>query len=88
MIEIRMFQAGAWPACWRMIEPVLRAGETYAISPDISEQETRELWIAKPATTNIAVGEGGEQLGTCGIKPNQPGNGAQVCNFGYIVADR
>jgi L-amino acid N-acyltransferase YncA len=87
MIEIREYHADDWPACWRMIEPVFRAGDTYAVPPDISEQETRELWITKPTATYVAVAENGELLGTYYIKPNQAGNGAHVCNCGYIVAE-
>jgi ribosomal protein S18 acetylase RimI-like enzyme len=67
---------------------VFRAGETYAVPPDISEQEAQELWIIKPTATRVAEGENGELLGTYYIKPNQSGNGAHVCNCGYIVADR
>jgi hypothetical protein len=39
MVNIRAFEPADWPACWRMIEPVFRAGETYAVPPDISEQD-------------------------------------------------
>jgi ribosomal protein S18 acetylase RimI-like enzyme len=88
MVIIREFQPGDWPACWRVIEPVFRAGHTYAVPPDISEQEAQELWISKPTATYVAVAKNGELLGTYYIKPNQPGNGAHVCNCGYIVADR
>ena len=87
MIKIRTFDEGDWPAIWRIIEPVFRAGETYAFSPDITENEAHKVWIEQPSATYIAVDENFEILGTYFIKPNQPELGAHVCNCGYIVAE-
>ena len=87
MIKIRTFDEGNWPAVWRIIEPVFRAGETYAFSPDITENEAHKVWIELPSATYIAVDENFEILGTYFIKPNQPELGAHVCNCGYIVAE-
>jgi ribosomal protein S18 acetylase RimI-like enzyme len=88
MTEIRLLQRRDWPATWAIIEPVFRAGETYAFPPDISEEETYEIWVEKPTATFVAVSGNGEVLGTYYIKPNQPGPGSHVCNCGYIVAER
>ena len=87
MIKIRTFDEGDWPAIWRIIEPVFRAGETYAFSPDITENEAHKVWIELPSATYVAVDENSEILGTYFIKPNQPELGAHVCNCGYIVAE-
>lgn len=87
MITIREFQDQDWAKTWKIIEPVFRAGETYAFSPDISEEEAYNVWIATPAATFIAVDPGNNILGTYYIKPNQPALGAHVCNCGYIVAE-
>ncbi len=86
MWKIRPFEERDWPSTWAIIEPVFRAGETYAFSPDITEAEAREVWIDKPRATFVAVGEGGEILGTYYVKANQPCLGAHVCNCGYIVS--
>jgi hypothetical protein len=45
MIRIRLFESKYWPSVWRILEPELRAGETYAFSPDITETEARHAWI-------------------------------------------
>ena len=87
MIKIRTFEEGDWPAIWRIIEPVFRVGETYAFSPDITEDEAHRVWIELPSATYVAVDENFEILGTYFIKPNQPELGAHVCNCGYIVAE-
>jgi L-amino acid N-acyltransferase YncA len=88
LVEIRPFNAQDWPSVWRIIKPVFRAGETYAYSPNISEQAAYQAWIDTPAGTFVAIDESGEILGTYYIKPNQPGLGAHVCNCGYIVANK
>jgi RimJ/RimL family protein N-acetyltransferase len=86
MITIRPFEESDWTATWQVIETVFRAGETYAFSPDISEEEAYQYWVEVPAQTYVAVDEDNEIIGTYYIKPNQPALGAHVCNCGYIVA--
>jgi ribosomal protein S18 acetylase RimI-like enzyme len=85
---IRPYQEGDWPFVWAIIKPVFRAGETYAFSPDISEEQAHIVWIEKPEITFVAVGGDEDILGTYYIKPNQPTLGAHVCNCGYIVAEQ
>lgn len=87
MIKIRPFEDRDWSVTWRIIEPVFRAGETYAFSPDITEEEARKVWVVVPLVTFVAVGESNEVVGTYYIKPNQPALGAHVCNCGYIVSE-
>lgn len=87
MIKIRLYEEGDWPAIWRFMEPVFRAGETYAFSHDISEKEARKIWISTPKATYVAVDQEGTILGTYYIKPNQPSLGNHICNCGYIVAE-
>ena len=87
MKEIRRFKESDWASTWQTIEPVFRAGETYAFSPDISERESQEAWIVAPKATYVAVDKANNILGTYYIKPNQPDLGAHVCNCGYIVSE-
>lgn len=85
MTNIRPFEERDWAAIWRIMEPVFRAGETYAYAPEISEAEAHRVWVELPIVTFVAVDEKDHPLGTYYIKPNQPGLGAHVCNCGYIV---
>lgn len=85
-MTIRPYEPTDWPAIWRIIEPVFRAGETYPYSPEITEAEAHKVWIEMPAQTFVAVHEHKGIQGTYYIKPNQPELGAHVCNCGYIVA--
>lgn len=87
-MQVRPFEEDDWEATWRIIEPVFRAGETYAFSPDITERDAHKVWVEIPSATFVAVDETDDVLGTYYIKPNQPGPGSHVCNCGYIVAER
>jgi ribosomal protein S18 acetylase RimI-like enzyme len=87
MINIRPFEKRDWDATWRIIEPVFRAGETYAFSPDITKEEAHKAWVEVPLATFVAVDKNNDVLGTYYIKPNQPALGAHVCNCGYIVSE-
>ena len=87
-LDIRLLGDSDWPDAWRIIEPVLRAGETYAYPPDISEQEAHAAWVLGSTATFVAVDEEGDVVGSYYLKPNQPALGAHVCNCGYIVGDK
>ena len=86
-MEIRKYQEIDWGQVWPMVEKVFRAGETYAFSPEITEEGAQKVWIELPRETYIAIGQDNIILGTYFIKPNQPGLGAHVCNCGYIVSE-
>lgn len=85
MTTIRKFAQADWPAAWQIIEPILRAGDTYSFAADISESAAQQAWVELPAATFVAVDESGQMLGTYYLKANQPGQGAHVCNCGYMV---
>ena len=70
---------------WRMLQPVFRAGDTYAINPEITEPEALRYWTSADAGTYVIEDEAGV-LGTYYIKTNAEGGGAHVCNCGFITA--
>ena len=86
MIAIRPFDEDNWEAVWRIIQPVFRAGDSYAFSPRIAEEEAHEVWVDRPLASFVAMDENDGVVGTYYMKPNQPGLGDHVCNCGYIVA--
>ena len=86
MTNIKLFAEQDWPQVWRMIEPVLRAGDTYAYPTDITEDQAYTAWIQAPLATYVAVDQSSDIVGIYYLKTNQPGQGSHVCNCGYIVA--
>ncbi len=85
--DIRPFQAQDWPQLWPILQKTIVAGDTYAFSPDSSEDQIYQAWIELPTTTYVAVANTEIILGSYFIKPNQPGLGNHVCNCGYVVAE-
>lgn len=86
-MNIRRFKDEDWNQVWTILEPVFRAGETYAFSTEISETEACDVWVVKPEATYVAVDDKGAVIGTYYIKANQPERGAHVCNCGYVVSE-
>lgn len=85
-IEIRQYRESDWSQLWSIIEPIFRAGDTYAYPPEISEKEAYKAWIQTPQKTYIATNADKNIVATYFIRQNQPGLGSHVCNCGYIVA--
>jgi RimJ/RimL family protein N-acetyltransferase len=70
---------------WAVLEPVIRAGETYAYPRDLTRDAALALW--HPAGGHTFVAElDGRIAGTYVLKPNQGGPGSHVANCGYMVA--
>ncbi|MEP0391063.1 MAG: N-acetyltransferase [Erythrobacter sp.] len=65
--------------------PIIRAGETYALPLDMSEQAALAYWMDPSKHTFVAV-EGELVLGTYYLTTNQQGGGAHVCNCGFMVS--
>jgi ribosomal protein S18 acetylase RimI-like enzyme len=74
-------------AIWSILEPVLRAGETYGLPRDWTRAETLAYWYGADRTVFVAE-EAGEILGTYYLHANQMGGGAHVANCGYVTHGR
>jgi ribosomal protein S18 acetylase RimI-like enzyme len=74
-------------ALWSILEPILRAGETYALPRDMSREAALGYWLA-PEHEVFVFEEGGEVLGTYTLRVNQKGGGAHVANCGYMTSPR
>jgi ribosomal protein S18 acetylase RimI-like enzyme len=72
-------------AIWAVIEPTIRAGETYTLDRDLSREDALAYWMGPDRETFVAE-EDGLVLGTYYIRPNQEGGGRHVCNCGYMTA--
>ena len=87
--EIREATGADWPAIWEILEPVIRAGETFTWDRDTTEEQARAKWFkTAPGRTFVAVGRGesdGVVLGTGELHANQAGGGSHVANAGYMV---
>lgn len=84
-ISIRLADAGDYDAVWSIMEPVIRAGETYALPRDMTKEDALVHWFAPDRTVFVAQ-EQGRILGTYYLRANRPGPGAHVANAGFMVA--
>jgi ribosomal protein S18 acetylase RimI-like enzyme len=84
-VLIRPATKDDWSAIWSFVEPVLRAGETYALPRDMTEAEAEAYWMGADRETFVAV-EGGRILGTYYLRANQQGGGSHIANCGYITS--
>ena len=70
---------------WEILEPMLRAGETYTQPRDMSKDQALAYWFSAEKETFVWK-ENGVVLGTYFLKANQQGGGAHVCNCGYVTS--
>ncbi|MET0280085.1 MAG: GNAT family N-acetyltransferase [Steroidobacteraceae bacterium] len=81
---IRSARPEDWPSIWRILEPTIRAGETYALDRDMSEAAARDYWLAPDKDSFVGEADG-IILGTYYLRANQAGGGSHVCNCGYMT---
>src|SRR5207245_5199971 len=72
-------------AIWRILEPMVRAGETYPVPREMNKDEALVYWMGTDHEVFVAE-EDGEIVGTYFLKANQKGGGAHIANCGYMTA--
>ncbi len=72
-------------AIWAILQPTLRAGETYPIPRDVSRADALAYWH-NPAHEVFVAEEAGAIVGSYYLRANNRGGGAHVANCGYMVA--
>ena len=91
VLTIRSATTTDHDAVWSVIEPVIRAGDTYTLPRDISKDDALSYWFS-PAhevfvMEDIKAGkQPGDIIGTYYLRANQRGGGDHVANCGYITA--
>lgn len=71
-------------ALWAILQPVIRAGETYALDRHLSREAALAYWLGADRASFVAEAEG-HLLGTYYLRANQAGGGAHVANCGYAT---
>jgi len=74
-------------AVWAILEPVLRAGETYTLPRDISRDDALIYWFRSENEVFVAEDDrDGGIVGTYVLRANQGGGGSHVANCGYMTS--
>lgn len=84
-MAIRLAEGRDHDAIWAILEPMLRAGETYTQPRDMSREEALAYWFSLEKETFVFE-QDGVVLGTYFLKANQGGGGAHVANCGYVTS--
>jgi ribosomal protein S18 acetylase RimI-like enzyme len=72
-------------AIWAVIEPMIRAGETFALARDLTREAALAYWFT-PAHEVFVAEEAGAVVGSYFLQANQAGGGAHVANCGYVTS--
>jgi GNAT superfamily N-acetyltransferase len=81
-MEIRPFAETDWPQVW----PIVRAADTFAYDPAMTEAEARAIWIESPPGLTAVAVEDERILGSAKMGPNRPGPGSHVATASFMVA--
>lgn len=84
-MHIRPASAGDADSIWEILEPTIRAGETYTLPADMPREEVLAYWFRAGHELFIAE-ENGFAVGTYFLRANQEGGGSHVANCGYVTA--
>jgi ribosomal protein S18 acetylase RimI-like enzyme len=84
-VQIRPASISDRDAIWTILEPILRAGETYTQPQDITRDDALAYWF-RPDHEVFLAEDGGAVLGTYFLCANQAGGGSHVANCGYMTS--
>jgi ribosomal protein S18 acetylase RimI-like enzyme len=87
MIAVRAAGISDAAAIWEILEPTIRAGETYTLPRDMTREQALAYWQSPDHEVFVAE-ENGELVGTYFLHANQKGGGAHVANCGYMTSIR
>jgi ribosomal protein S18 acetylase RimI-like enzyme len=82
---IRLASSEDEASIWRILEPVIRAGETYPLPRDMSREAALAYWLSPQHEVHVAV-ECDDIVGTYYLRANNAGGGTHVANCGYMIA--
>jgi L-amino acid N-acyltransferase YncA len=72
-------------AIWQILEPVLRAGETYTLPREMTRSEALAYWFS-PGHQVFVTEASGTVVGCYYLRANQQGGGGHIANCGYMTA--
>ena len=85
MLTVRGARADDADAIWTILEPMIRAGDTYTLPREMSREAALAFWFASGHEVFVAEEDGGV-VGTYFLRANQAGGGSHVANCGYVTA--
>ena len=87
MVDVSEQTQNDWPEVWEVLKPAFRAGESYPLPRDVSEEDAKTYWIKTDGYNAVARDHAGEVVGVYYLRPDQGGPGDHICNAGYVIAE-
>lgn len=84
-LTIRPAIAADEDGVWVVIEPIIRAGQVFALPTAMNREDALSYWLGGDHVGFVAE-QDGAIVGTYYIRPNQLGGGSHVANAGYATA--
>jgi len=81
---IRPASEADYNAIWGILEPMIRAGDTYPLPRNMDRTNALAYWFGHGH--NVFVADADQIVGTYYLRANQPGAGNHVANCGYATA--
>jgi ribosomal protein S18 acetylase RimI-like enzyme len=85
MLTIRAAAPVDFDSIWNILEPTIRAGDTYTLDSGMSRDAALAYWCSERHDVFVAE-EDGHVAGTYYLRANQGGGGSHVANCGYMTA--
>ena len=82
---IRPANDGDADTIWAIMEPIIRAGETYTLLRNTDRENALAYWFSPEREVFVAE-DHTEIVGTYCLQANQKGGGSHVANCGYMTA--
>ena len=83
-LQIRPASRADSEAIWTVLEPTLRAGDTYALPRDTSREAALD-WFFAVGNRSFVATDDGRVLGAYYYRANAKGGGAHVANAGFVT---
>jgi GNAT superfamily N-acetyltransferase len=85
-VQIREFVESDWSRVWPIVSEVVRARETFAYDPDLTNADAHAQWVERPPGLTAVAVDGARVLGTAKMGTNRPGPGSHVSTASFMVA--
>jgi GNAT superfamily N-acetyltransferase len=85
-MQVREFVETDWPHVWPIVREVVRAADTFAYDPSMTEAQAHAAWVEAPPGLTVVAVDGDRILGTAKMGPNRPGPGSHVATASFMVA--
>src|SRR3954452_23278483 len=85
MVTIRAINDEDRGHLWSILQPIIRAGDAYALPRDLDERASLAYWFSQGNEVFVAEADG-VILGSYYLRANQRGGGSHVANCGYATS--